>query len=268
MSAQPEHYIITQGGAACPVIIHVPHSSREIPEEVAADFVATDAQLAQELDRVTDDGTLELATAAREQSGVDAWMIVNNLSRLVADPGRFSNERDSMDASGRGAVYMKLGDGNLLRPAGFDTTELRAKYYEPYAEAVTELTRGRLDALDGAVIVDVHSYSNQPDEYQIHPGTLLPDICIGTHSIHTPALLADVTDREFTAAGFSVERNTPFTGVYIPVEFTQNMKVLGVMIEVRKDILSGERAADVAAALAKVIRHAEEIAQSEVGRPL
>ena len=46
MSAQPEHYIITQGGAACPVIIHVPHSSREIPEEVAADFVATDAQLA------------------------------------------------------------------------------------------------------------------------------------------------------------------------------------------------------------------------------
>ena len=77
MSAQPEHYIITQGGAACPVIIHVPHSSREIPEEVAADFVATDAQLAQELDRVTDDGTLELATAAREQSGVDAWIIVN-----------------------------------------------------------------------------------------------------------------------------------------------------------------------------------------------
>ena len=36
----------------------------------------------------------------------------------------------------------------------------------------------------------------------------------------------------------------------------------------RKDILSGEREADVAAALAKVIRHAEEIAQSEVGRPL
>ena len=77
-----------------------------------------------------------------------------------------------------------------------------------------------------------------------------------------------MTDREFTAAGFNVERNTPFTGVYIPVEFTQNMKVLGVMIEVRKDILSSERAADVAAALAKVIRHAEEIAQSEVGRPL
>ena len=123
------NFTVHEGSNDCPVIVHVPHASREIPAEVAADFIATDEQIAQELDRVTDDYTDTLAVAAAEQSGCAPWMIVNNLSRLVADPGRFSNERDSMDVTGRGAIFLKLGDGNPLRPLDMDVADLKAQYY-------------------------------------------------------------------------------------------------------------------------------------------
>lgn len=260
---------VDEGAADSPVILHVPHASRHIPEEVAADFVATAEQVTAELDRVTDHGTATLATAARETAGGRAWQVTNGMSRLVADPGRFYNQRDSMDATGRGAVYTRMSDGELLRPLGFDDSQLKATYFHPYDDAMAELVNERLRATGGAVIVDVHSYSNPPEEYQIHEGKLLPDVCIGTHSVHSPAILTDTAARIFTEAGFNVERNTPFTGVYIPLEHEMNAKVLGIMFEVRDDLLvdGTDTAARAAQALADVVVAAEEIAGLEMGRP-
>lgn len=264
-----EHLSVSQGAETCPVIIHVPHASREIPEAVAADFVAPPEQVEQELDRVTDAGTDELARAAHAGVGERTWLVENELSRLVADPGRFYSQRDSMEASGRGAVYTRLTDGELLRPLGFDDSTLKAKYFHPYNDAVGELVSERIRATGSAVIVDVHSYNNPPEEHQIHGGRLSPDVCIGTHSVHSPAILVDTAARIFTEAGFRVERNTPFTGVYIPLEYEMNPAVLGIMFEVRDDLLApgSEAASRVAEALTKVIEEAERIAGLEMGRP-
>ena len=264
-----EHLCVSQGTDASPVILHVPHASREIPDAVAADFAATPEQVEQELDRVTDTGTDALARAAHEAAGQRSWLVVNELSRLVADPGRFYSQRDSMEASGRGAVYTRLTDGELLRPLGFDDSALKATYFHPYNDAVGELVRERIRATGGAVIVDIHSYNNPPEEHQIHGGRPSPDICIGTHSVHSPAILVDTAARIFTEAGFRVERNTPFTGVYIPVEYEMNPAVLGIMFEVRDDLLAPDSEAfvRVTEALAKVIDEAERIAGLEMGRP-
>lgn len=263
------NFTVTEGGADCPVILHVPHASREIPAEVAADFIATEAQIAEELDKVTDDYTDTLAEAAAAKAQVEPWMFVNNLSRLVADPGRFSNERESLEATGRGAVFTKLADGNPLRPADMNLSDLKAQYYYSYGDAVGKLTGERIRACGAAVIVDIHSYNNQPDEYRIHPGKLLPDVCIGTHSVHTPALLADTADRIFTAAGFNTERNTPFAGAYVPLEYDRNTSVLSIMLEVRRDLLEAEASRErIEDALASLIDEASSISQSEMGRPL
>lgn len=264
-----DHLSVNDGADTCPVIIHVPHASREIPEDVAADFVATPEQVAQELDRVTDAGTDELARAAHAAVGERTWLVVNELSRLVADPGRFYNQRDSMEASGRGAVYTRLTDGELLRPLGFDDSALKAQYFHPYDDAVGELAGARIRATGSAVIIDIHSYNNPPEEHQIHGGRLSPDVCIGTHSVHSPAILVDTAARILKEAGFSVERNTPFTGVYIPVEYEMNPAVLGIMFEVRDDLLApgSDAAARMAEAMARVIEEAEQIANLEMGRP-
>lgn len=100
-------------------------------------------------------------------------------------------------------------------------------------------------------------------------GRLSPDVCIGTHSVHSPAILVDTAAHIFTDAGFRVERNTPFTGVYIPVEYEMNPAVLGIMFEVRDNLLApgSEAAGRMADALANVIEEAERIAGLEMGRP-
>ena len=75
--------------------------------------------------------------------------------------------------------------------------------------------------------------------------------------------------RAFIAAGFNVERNTPFAGAYVPVDYDKDTAVLAVMIEVRKDLLeSDESRVRVEAALAEVIRKAVEISRTDMGRPL
>ena len=87
--------------------------------------------------------------------------------------------------------------------------------------------------------------------------------------MHTPAVLADEADRAFTAAGFSVERNTPFAGAYVPVDYDKNTSVLAVMFEVRKDLLEADDSrVRVEGALAEVIRKAVEISRTDMGRPL
>lgn len=264
-----DHLSVSRGADACPVIIHVPHASREIPEAVLAEFVATPEQVEQELDRVTDAGTDELAHAAHSAVGERTWLVTNRLSRLVADPGRFYSQRDSMEASGRGAIYTRLTDGELLRPLGFDDAALKAQYFHPYNDAVGEIIDDRIRATGSAVIIDIHSYNNPPEEHQIHGGRLSPDVCIGTHSVHSPAILVDTAARIFTEAGFRVERNTPFTGVYIPIDYEMNPAVLGIMFEVRDDLLApgGEAAGRMAEAMAKVIEEAERIADLGMGRP-
>lgn len=260
---------VAAGASDCPVVLHVPHDSRYIPEEVAADFVATPEEIDAELDKVTDFGTGALAVAARDGAGRRQWLVRNEVSRLVADPGRFYNQRASMEASGRGAVYTRLSDGGVLRPAGFDPSAIKARYFFAYDDQVAQVVRARLSEAGAAVIVDVHSYANQPEAYRIHSGKLLPDVCIGTHSVHSPAVLTDTVARVFAAAGFNVERNTPFTGVYVPADYESNAQVLGIMFEVRDDLLApgSESAASVAAALAEVLREAERIAGMEMGRP-
>lgn len=100
-------------------------------------------------------------------------------------------------------------------------------------------------------------------------GRLSPDVCIGTHSVHSPAILVDTAARIFTDAGLRVECNTPFTGVYIPVEYEMNPAVPGIMFEVRDDLLApgSEATARMAEAMARVIEEAEQIANLEMGRP-
>ena len=263
-----EHLAVTNGADDCPVILHVPHASRHIPAEIAADFVATPEQVEEELDRVTDFGTDTLARTVLGSSA-RAWLAELGFSRLVADPGRFYSQRDSMEASGRGAVYTRLTDGELLRPVGYDDSDLKAEYFHPYNDAMGELVAGRLRATGTAVIIDVHSYRRPEEEYRIHQGSLLPDVCVGTHSIHSPAILTDTAARIFTDAGFTVTRNTPFTGVYIPVDFEMNPQVLGIMLEFRDDLLQSDSSTfeALASGMASLIAAAQDIAGTGMGRP-
>ncbi|MER6710283.1 N-formylglutamate amidohydrolase [Streptomyces sp. NPDC000877] len=220
------------GAGHSPVLLHVPHSAREIPRDVRAGIVLDDTELARELDHITDAHTAEIAALAARLAGITPWRFVNRLSRLVVDPERFPDEREEMRAVGMGAVYTRTTHGAPLRSEGVDTGPLVERYFLPYARAMTEAVADRLAATGRAVIIDVHSYPSRRLPYELHGQGPRPAVCLGTDSFHTPAALLDAARAVFG----ETELDTPFRGTYVPLEFYGTRPEVGaLMVEIRRD---------------------------------
>ncbi|MFG2790990.1 N-formylglutamate amidohydrolase [Streptomyces sp. NPDC048419] len=223
------------GAADSPVILHVPHSARDIPADVRAGIVLDDAALERELDHITDAHTAEIAEAAAELSAVTPWRFVNRLSRLVVDPERFPDEREEMLSVGMGAVYTRTTHREALRPTATDPEPLIARYFRPYAEAMTEAVADRLTTTGRAVIIDVHSYPTAPLPYELHGTGPRPPICLGTDPFHTPPELLAAAKKAFAPCG-ETALDSPFGGAYVPLEFYgKDTRVSALMVEIRRD---------------------------------
>ncbi|MGX1566964.1 N-formylglutamate amidohydrolase [Streptomyces sp. NPDC055506] len=220
------------GDGRSPVILHVPHSAREIPEDVRAGIVLGDEELERELDHITDAHTAAIAEAAAGLAEVTPWRFVNRLSRLVVDPERFPDEREEMRAVGMGAVYTRTTHGEVLRPEGLDPEPLLERYFRPYARAMTQAVADRLAATGRAVIIDVHSYPSRRLPYELHGDGPRPAVCLGTDPFHTSPGLLDAAREAFGETGL----DSPFSGTYVPLEFYGRRPEVGaLMVEIRRD---------------------------------
>ncbi|MEU2784426.1 MULTISPECIES: N-formylglutamate amidohydrolase [unclassified Streptomyces] len=235
MSVVPPSFDHLPGDPGSPVILHVPHSSREIPAGVRSGIVLDDAALERELDHITDAHTASIAEAAARAAGVTPWRFVNRLSRLVVDPERFPDGREEMLAVGMGAVYTRTTHREPLRPDGTDPEPLVERYFRPYAQAMTDAVADRLAATGRAVIVDVHSYPADPLPYELHADGPRPPVCLGTDSFHTPPALLAAAREAFAPCG-ETGLDSPFAGTYVPLEFYgEDPRVSALMVEIRRD---------------------------------
>ncbi|WP_051844553.1 N-formylglutamate amidohydrolase [Streptomyces globisporus] len=239
-ASAPPSFRLLPGAAGSPVLLHVPHSSREVPAEVRAGMLLGDEELDRELDHITDSHTAEIAAVAAAAAGAAPWRFVNGLSRLVVDPERFPDEREEMLAVGMGAVYTRTTHRAPLRPAGFDPGPLLDRYFVPYARAMTEAVAERLAVAGRAVIVDVHSYPTERLPYELHGDGPRPPVCLGTDSFHTPPALLDAAREAFGGFG-GVGTDSPFAGTYVPLEYYgRDPRVSALMVEIRRDLYMSE----------------------------
>ncbi|MET3953822.1 N-formylglutamate deformylase [Rhodococcus sp. OAS809] len=224
------------GDASSPVILHVPHASRVIPPEIRSSLTVTDDQLAAELDEITDAHTDVIAQHAAQSVTPQPWTLRNDLSRLVIDPERFPDEREQLNAVGRGAVYARTCNGDVLRNADNTTRDaLLDNYFHPYAAAMSDLVTDRIAATGRAVIIDVHSYPTLPSTYELHPDDQRPALCIGTDPHHTPQWLIEAAYAAFSPLE-DIGTDTPFSGTYVPLDhYNTDPRVHSVMIELRRD---------------------------------
>ncbi|MFF8971054.1 N-formylglutamate amidohydrolase [Streptomyces sp. NPDC014995] len=237
--AEPSFSVLS-GAAGSPVILHVPHSAREIPAQVRAGIVLDDGALERELDHITDAHTERIAAEAAELSAVAPWRFVNRLSRLVVDPERFPDEREEMRAVGMGAVYTRTTHQEVLRPAEVDAEPLVERYFRPYAKAVTDAVADRLAAVGRAVVIDVHSYPTEPLPYELHGEGPRPPVCLGTDSFHTPPGLLAAARTAFAGIG-ETGLDSPFAGTYVPLEYYgTEPRVSALMVEIRRDTYMSE----------------------------
>ncbi|WP_232839036.1 N-formylglutamate amidohydrolase [Streptomyces triticisoli] len=228
------------GAGDSPVILHVPHSAREIPADVRAGIVLDDGALERELDHITDSHTARIAEVAAGLAGVTPWRFVNRLSRLVVDPERFPDEREEMLAVGMGAVYTRTTHRGVLRAADTDPEPLIERYFRPYAEAMTKAVADRLAATGRAVIIDVHSYPSAVLPYELHGEGPRPPVCLGTDAFHTPPELTELARRAFEPCG-ETGLDSPFKGAYVPMEFYESdARVGALMVEIRRDTYMAE----------------------------
>ncbi|MFI2411234.1 N-formylglutamate amidohydrolase [Streptomyces sp. NPDC018947] len=233
--AAPPSFALLPGAGTSPVILHVPHSSREIPAEVRPGIVLDDAALERELDHITDAHTAEIAEAAAGLAGLTPWRFVNRASRLVVDPERFPDEREEMAAVGMGAVYTRTTHREVLRADGTDPEPLIERYFRPYARAMTDAVADRLAATGRAVVIDVHSYPAEPLPYELHGAGPRPPVCLGTDAFHTPPALLAAAREAFAPCG-ETGLDSPFSGTYVPLDFYgKRAEVAALMVEIRRD---------------------------------
>lgn len=133
-------------------------------------------------------------------------------------------------------MYTRYCDGTALRAPGTDTRTLIDSVYTPYAAAMTTLTQDRLDATGRAVIIDVHSYPQQPSAFE-DPTLRRPEICIGTDAFHTPDWVQAAALHTFTRLGYTVVFDEPYGGCYVPLPmYRTDPRVIAIMVEIRRDL--------------------------------
>jgi N-formylglutamate amidohydrolase len=93
-------FTLVDNSSISPVILHAPHGSRFIPDELKATFSLRALALEAEKDLMTDHFTNDLVL---NTSGASS--LVNGLSRFIVDVERFPDEREEMLTVGMGAFY-------------------------------------------------------------------------------------------------------------------------------------------------------------------
>ena len=68
-----------------------------------------------------------------------------------------------------------------------------------------------------------------------------PDICVGTDPFHTPPTLTDSIEQFFRTLGWTVYRDTPYKGTYVPLQFYgKDKRVASIMIELNRKLYMDE----------------------------
>ena len=217
-----------------PVIIHVPHASTVIPDDVRPTFCLAGDELQTELIRMTDWYTDELFA----MPGITC--LHYPVRRLVVDPERFvDDDQELMSRVGMGAVYTQTSFDTPLRQelSPVERQALLDRYYWPHHRRLDQLVAQALEQFGRCLIIDAHSFSPHPLPHEQHQEPNRPDYCLGTGAYHTRPKLVDAAESCLWAMHRSVFRDRPFAGALVPQRYYQtDRRVQSIMIEVSRGL--------------------------------
>jgi N-formylglutamate deformylase len=223
------------------VVLHIPHSSWQVPAQEREDIRLDDAALNSELLRMTDSYTDELFAPTR----VEAGRVVFPVSRLVCDVERFPLDEDEpMAARGTGVIYTRTSMGEVLRapPETADRQSLLDRWYRPHHLQLERMVTDVVARSGGCLIVDCHSFASIALPYEPDQTAHRTDICSGTDAFHTPLSIRDAVVAATKEEGYSVAVDAPFAGALVPLaSYRQDRRIMSVMIEVNRGLYMDER---------------------------
>ena len=220
-----------------PMLIHLPHSSLYVPEDVRSSILLSDTELEQEMLMLTDRYTDELFDFPSIQCHK------NMVNRIIFDPERFRSDSDEVMAGfGMGALYTRTLDGRTIRRLTDEQREeLLRRFYDPYHLELGEKVQKLLEGFEKCLILDGHSFPQVPLAVELDKNPDRPDICVGTSEFHTPGVLSDLIEAFVRRNGMSVKFNSPFAGTMVPMKYYLKDKgVMSVMIEINRKLYMNE----------------------------
>jgi N-formylglutamate deformylase len=173
------------------MILHIPHSSAVIPEDLRDQFVLSDDALSAELLLMTDAFTDELFALA------ETMTVRFPVSRLVVDVERSRDDaQEPMSKKGMGMIYVRTASGRKLRRtlSSEEKNSLVSLYYETHHDALVREVEAELAEYGSALIVDCHSFPSRPLPCDRDKSVPRPRFCIGTDAFHTPRALAQAAE--------------------------------------------------------------------------
>ena len=244
-----------------PIVLHLPHASTLIPEDLRDDFLLGELELQEELNRITDHATDRIFLKAFPE----AEPIVFPVSRLVVDPERFFDDfEEPMSQVGMGVLYTR---GSLCQPIRQTLSpekrqQLLERFYIPHHQKLTEVVENVLQAHGHCLIIDGHSYPAVALTYELQQKSARPDFCLGTDDFHTPEELIASIENQLSHLGYSTARNEPFSGTIVPMKYyQQDQRVQSLMIEINRGLYLQEDYSVDEAGLNRVVYVLREIGE-------
>lgn len=214
------------------IILHVPHASTYIPDDINKGLLLSDEELRDEILHMTDYFTDQLFSLE------GATVYKSEVSRLVVDMERFRDNSDEiMSEKGMGAVYELTSNGEKLRHFYNKIREdLLITYYDPYHTGFNALADSLLEEHNQCLIIDCHSFPYRPLPYELDQNPERPDFCLGTCNYHTPESLIKFVQSRLSK-DYKVFINRPFAGTFVPGKYYLNDKrVMSLMVEVNREL--------------------------------
>ncbi|MDA9976182.1 N-formylglutamate amidohydrolase [Alphaproteobacteria bacterium] len=205
------------------LVIHAPHASTHIPDDLWDQFIIGREEMKQEALASADLYTDLLAQEAWPLAGI----VCAEISRIVVDIERYSDDAmEEMAKVGRGVIYTHGHSGKQLRRSltKSERADLLNKYYTPHWHRLKVIAASK-------ILIDLHTYPVEPWLIERNLTTNRPEICIGFSQELTPASWVSKLTHHFRSAGYSVDHNTPYSGVIDAG--TQ----AAVMLEIRRDMV-------------------------------
>jgi N-formylglutamate deformylase len=139
------------------VVLHIPHDSTIVPDQVRPQFLLTDEELTLELGRMTDHFTHALFA---EPPG-DAAVVRAPVSRLVVDVERFADDgQELMAKRGMGAIYELTSHLAPLRRklSLVERDSLMRAWYHPHHQRLKEVVSAAIEQYGRCLVIDGHSF--------------------------------------------------------------------------------------------------------------
>ena len=209
-------------------IIHIPHTSKYIPEEYLNDYIIDYKELEKLNEIYHDKHIIDLVDGIH---GVD--ILKFEYSRLFCDVERFNDNTEIMNKWGRGVLYTH--DHNLSLIRSVKNKKGVEEIYNLHHKKLTDLVDKHL--LNGSVlIIDLHSYS---EELLIEKEAQnLPELCIGVNNFHSNSDIFNKVLKIIQSENIIYNINYPYNGSIVPIKhYNKDKRVTSIMLDFKKDFL-------------------------------